>query len=326
MIATVAVSPTCDFQLLDDAETFARVRSAIEEREPFSLIRLGDGEAVVLSYDDDMWLQDIAYLHGHWGAERVSLRAIAEVRSGLEEAIKGADIIGVRDDIVGVRAPDDLLEQSGPDLRRIVCSQFRIRPDEIENLSNIGARRVALLHRALSRISWSDDQEFCSAWIHWELLASGALAEILDGVSEVGLVTASRELEHMVSRRFDVRTSVVLVPDKHVESPQPGVHVPDRYRTIRPELSFPAGTLVLVGAGIPGKVYCEWLKQAGCIAIDVGAVFDAWLGKASRPRVLESRFGVGGGRHVPRELWLRDEVSSDAHVLVPRWKSNGAHR
>jgi hypothetical protein len=322
----VFVSETCDFPLLDDATAIERVRSAVAAERPFSLIRLGDGEAVVLSYGNDMWLQDVAYLHGHWGAERVPLGAIEEVRRDLEAAIDGADIIGVRDDIIGVRAPDDLLQLSGPELRRVVCSDFPIRPDEIENLSNIGARRVALLHRALGRRAWSEHQEFCSAWIHWELLASGALAEILDGVTEVGLVTAKPELEHLVARRFDVRTSVVLVPDKQVESPQPGTHVPDRYRTVRADLTFPPGTLVLVGAGIPGKAYCQWLKEAGCIAVDVGAVFDAWLGKASRPRVLESRFGVGGGRSVPRELQLRPSVSRDDRVLVPRWKSTGAPR
>ena len=157
-------------------------------------------------------------------------------------------------------------------------------------------------------------------------MASGALAEILDDVSEVGLVTARPELEHLVARRFDVRTKVVLVPDKYVESPRPGAHVPDRYRSVRADLAFEPGSLVLVGAGIPGKAYCEWLKQAGCIAVDVGAVFDAWVGKASRPRVLESRFGVGGGRRVPRDLQLRPEGSSDTRVLVPRWKCAGAPR
>lgn len=324
MIPSVPMSPTCDFPLLGDAEAIDRVRSAVATGQPFSLVRLGDGEAVVLAFDDHMWLQDVAYLHGHWGAERVPLGAIAEVRRDLEEAIVGADLVGVRDDIVGVHVPDDLLDRPGTELRDIVCSEFHIRPDEVANLSNIGARRIALLHRALSRTSWPDDQAFCSAWIHWELLATGALDDILQDVSEVGLVTARPELEHMVARHFGVRTSAVIVPDKFVESPRAGAHVPDRYRTIRSELTFPPGTLVLVGAGIPGKVYCEWLKQSGCIAIDVGAVLDAWVGKASRPRVLEARFGVAGGSTIPSEFRLHAPTSADDRVLVPRWKATRA--
>jgi hypothetical protein len=64
------------------------------------------------------------------------------------------------------------------------------------------------------------------------------------------------------------------------------------------------------------------LKQAGCVAIDVGAVFDAWVGKASRPRVLESRFEVRGGNRVPPELQLRDLPARSDRALSPRWKAS----
>lgn len=319
----MSVYPACEFPLLDDAQTIERIRAAVNDRHPFSLIRLGDGEAIVLAFGDEMWLNDLAYLHGHWGAERVPLLAVADVKRDLEMAVLGADIVGVRNDIVKVSTPEDLLERPGHELKALVASRFHIRPDEIDNLSTIGARRLALLHHVLSRIDWSDGQQFCTAWIHWELLASGALNEILEDVDHVGLVTSRPELEHMVARRFDVSVSAVLVPDKYAEVPSSGAHVPDRYSTIRSELTFPAGTLVLVGAGIPGKAYCNWLKAAGCIALDVGAIFDAWVGKASRPRVLESRFRVAAGDRVPREFQLQLPVPSEVRRLSPRWKSSG---
>jgi hypothetical protein len=157
------------------------------------------------------------------------------------------------------------------------------------------------------------------------LLASGALNQILESVDEVGLVTARPELQDLVARRFDVSTKAVIVPDKFIEAPSVARHVPDRYHTIRSDFSFPEGSLVLVGAGIPGKAYCQWLKEAGCVAIDVGSVFDAWVGKASRPRVLESRFSVAGGSRVPLEIQLQ-AVSSGYRRLNPRWKASGSHR
>jgi hypothetical protein len=317
------VFAACEFPLLDDAETIERVSAAVSAREPFSLIRLGDGEAIVLSFDEDMWLQDLAYLHGHWGAEGVTLRAVAEVKRDLQIAVRGADVVGIRDDILNVSLPDDLLDRSGREVKDFVSSEFQIRQDEIENLSGIGARRLALLHRVLSRIEWSEDQQFCSAWIHWELLATGALNRILEEVNEVGLVTSRPELEHMVARRFDVHTSAVLVPDKFIEVPESGHHVPERYRTIRSELNYSEGTLVLVGAGIPGKVYCQWLKESGCVAIDIGSVFDAWVGKASRPRVMESRFRIPGSARIPSDLQLRAPVQPDSRRLTPRWKPSG---
>ncbi len=320
----MTVFAASEFPLMDDSESMESVRRAVAARDPFSLIRLGDGEAIVLAFDDDMWLQDLAYLHGHWGAEGVTFGAIAEVKRDLQAAVRGADLVGIRDDVVNVSVPDDLLSFSGREVKEFVSSGFHLRPDEIENLSAIGARRLALLHDVLSKIDWSEDQRFCSAWIHWELLASGTLNTILEEATHVGLITSRPELEHMVARRFDIRTSAVIVPDKFVEVPQPGHHVPRRYRTIRSELTFPEGTVVLVGAGIPGKVYCQWLKESGCVAIDVGSAFDAWVGKPSRPRVLESRFKVAGGKHVPPELQL--ELASPAAArrrLTPRWKPSG---
>ena len=315
--------PACEFPLLGDAESLETVKEAVSERRPFSLIRLGDGEAVVLSFDNDIWLQDLDYLHGHWGAEGVTLEAVSEVKRGLQEAIRGADVIGIRNDILNSSLPDDLLVKPGPEIKDYVTSTFDIRQEEIANLTGIGARRLAMLHRVLSQTEWSDDQLFCSAWIHWELLATGTLDEILSDVPEVVLVTSRPELELMVARRFGVPTKAVIVPDKFVVAPEPGRHVPERFHNIRSEFDFRAGTLVLVGAGIPGKVYCQWLKESGCVAVDVGAVFDAWVGRASRPRVLESRFGVVGGDRVPQDLLLGIPSSREDRQLVPRWKASG---
>jgi hypothetical protein len=323
----VPVFAACEFPLLSDSETIEKVRDAVADREPFSLIRLGDGEAVLLSFDEDMWLQDLAYLHGHWGAERVTLRDVEQVKRDLESAVWGADVVGIRDDLVNTTLPPDLLRRSSTEVRDTVISAMGIRREEVENLKPIGARRLALLHQVLRSIEWSEDQQFCSAWIHWELLATGALNKILAEINEVGLVTSRPELEQLVARRFNVATSTVIVPDKHVVVPGPGDHVPDRYRTIRSEFDFSPGTLVLVGAGIPGKVYCQWLKESGCVAIDVGSIFDAWVGRASRPMVLKSRFKIADGDSVPADLQIRLPITPEGRRLTPRWKpSNLADR
>jgi hypothetical protein len=319
----VTLYRSCEFPFMGDSETVETVVEAVAARRPFSLIRVGDGEAIVLNFDQESTLYDLAYLHGHWGTEGVTLRAVDEVRQGLEEALRGADIVGVRDDILNVAAPAGLMQMPAAELHSQVTALFPIRPEEAATLSPLGARRIAMLHHVLSEVDWAPDQRFCSAWIHWELLASGALGRILEQVDEVGLVTARPELEVLVHQAYGIRTRSVLVPDKHVEVPGSGLHVPLRYRTIRAELDFPPGSLVLVGAGIPGKVYCNWLKESGCVAVDVGAVFDAWVGKASRPRVLESRFKVAGGDRVPDELRLRPGTAAGRRVLTPRWKAAG---
>jgi hypothetical protein len=320
------VFPTCDFPLLDRSEAIDIVGSAVAKREPFSLVRLGDGEAVVLSYGDHLSLEDLSYLHGHWGSQGVSLGSVAEVNQDLQNAITNADLVGVRDDILDVDMQPDMLDRPRSEVRDFVISSFRMRDDERKSLSTSGARRLALLHQVLSHTEWASWQRFCSAWIHWDLLTTGALEAILKTVTSIGLVTARPELQYMVSRRFEVHTTTVTVPDKFIEAPdsEAGRHVPDRYHTIKEDLAFPEGTVVLVGAGIPGKVYCNWLKEAGSIAIDVGSVFDAWIGKASRPLVLQSRFGVAGGNRVPLDLQLRAPTSTEQRRILPRWKTSGS--
>jgi hypothetical protein len=115
------------------------------------------------------------------------------------------------------------------------------------------------------------------------------------------------------------------VPGKFIETGRAGAHVPDRYAEIRSELvGFAPGTLALVGAGIPGKIYCHWLKEAGCVALDVGSILDAWIGKPSRSSVLRDRFGVVDGRSVPAHLQLveqalwQPEPKPSASAKVPR--------
>jgi hypothetical protein len=311
------------FPLVSDQEAMARVRDAVASRQPFSLIRVADGEAVALSFDESSWLQDVAYLTSHWGGERVPLAAVQQVKDDLEAALRSADVVGVRSDVVNVAMPPDLLDLPTAETAAYVRSHFPLRSNEREILGSTGARRLALLNRVMRQVDWAPQQQLCSHWIHWELLASGALAEILEQVPEVVLVTSKPELEPVVARRFGVRVSVVPVPEKYVDAPVSGAHVPDRYQTVRSELDFPAGTLALVGAGIPGKAYCHWLKESGCVAIDVGSVLDAWIGKASRPLVLAHRFGVTGGTDVPDQLRLRHERPASGRRLTSRWKAGG---
>jgi hypothetical protein len=158
----------------------------------------------------------------------------------------------------------------------------------------------------MTRLPESSVREFCSSWIHWEMLAGGLIAELLESADEVVLVTSHPELAPIVAEKFDVRTRLVTVPGKFVDTGRPAAHVPDRYAEIRSELTgFAPGTLALVGAGIPGKIYCHWLKEAGCVALDVGSVLDAWIGRPSRKVMLQERFGVED-RSVPADLRLVD--------------------
>jgi hypothetical protein len=42
-------------------------------------------------------------------------------------------------------------------------------------------------------------------------------------------------------------------------------------------------TIWLIAAGYLGKIYCDEVREAGGIALDVGSVVDGWCGKLTRP-------------------------------------------
>jgi hypothetical protein len=49
---------------------------------------------------------------------------------------------------------------------------------------------------------------------------------------------------------------------------------------------------VLVGAGPLGKIYCDAVKHAGGVAIDIGSIMDAWAGRMTRSYMNSERFKV----------------------------------
>ena len=299
------------FVAFDHEIALERIRAAAIARTPFSMLRIGDGEAVLLSIDESAWLNDLAELHRHWGAERVTLGDVLRVRHDLETALADADLLGIRPDVLGVEVPLNLLDLSLAETGDFVREHFNLRHAEKSVRNNV-ARRLALTHQVTRRVMESSSQEFCSSWIHWEMLASGLVSDLLAQADDVVLVTTHPELGPIVARKFDVRAHVVSVPGKFVDTNQPGIHVPDRYDEIQSELSdFTPGTLALVGAGIPGKIYCHWLKQAGCVALDVGSILDAWIGKPSRRVMLRERFGVADGKSVPSDLQLMEPESDE---------------
>ena len=72
-------------------------------------------------------------------------------------------------------------------------------------------------------------------------------------------------------------------------------------------VGFP-GMLYLVGGGLYGKLYCQLIRSQGGVALDLGSLFDAWLGIPSRPNVYRSMFyGDSTTNSVPSGLILTEE-------------------
>ena len=69
------------------------------------------------------------------------------------------------------------------------------------------------------------------------------------------------------------------------------MHYPDEYRRVIPWINqLDSGAVVLIAAGVCGKVYAQRAKRAGCAAIDIGAMADYIMGYQTRGIFHNARF------------------------------------
>ena len=106
----------------------------------------------------------------------------------------------------------------------------------------------------------------------------------------MGIVTCHAELaaglrERMGATSVDLR----LVPPQAAIARGPRAdtgHWPGRYRELMRELqTIEPGNLWFVAAGMLGKVYCDVIRDAGGIAVDIGHTADVWAGVRSRASI-----------------------------------------
>lgn len=226
---------------------------ALNARKPFALVRLGDGEGLVLSHDGGNPSEALrTKLHVWFGSQVVSPDALTEVRGGLRKAIAAADVIG---------APR--------------YQQLATRKEFV------AAFEAAERERELRDVQVSESD------LHHYFQFAGVYSQLLQGRRFLGII-GPRDLRDALSRRFGIgRVDWYPISAEHdYPGPVTGPHYPDQYAAVRDRLTVPEpGALFLVGAGVLGKVYCAWIRELGGVAIDVGSVLDGWAGVASRRRV-----------------------------------------
>jgi hypothetical protein len=245
----------------------ARVRSCVVGRVPGSFIRLGDGEGNVLGLDDVDYpalgrfsASEISRLH--FGAAEV-LAANPELRDSLDAAIRNADLVGVPN-------PFRIRRLLGESRRRDrvrglfgVYSVLKYLEGHADDL-RLGTKTGALeFHRALLPHLHAMVRE-----------------------QEIGLVCSYPDLAEAFQRRLGTRSVAFHAVPRAGRGSEDSGHYPIRYRELIDELSeAQPAMLYLVGAGMPGKVYCDVIRSAGGVALDIGSTMDVLAGVRSRPNI-----------------------------------------
>jgi tetratricopeptide (TPR) repeat protein len=257
-----------DWLRLDQLGDFLAER--IARAEPFSWIRLGDGEARFLMWQrpalrGTMQVQDaravIDWIWRNWfgsGIDTVDPARLAALADAFDAAVAGADLLGV------------------PTAGRLA-----------HDAQHVGY--LAALERYLTTTP-SDERRFCDAFGHYALADAHPLfARLLKGLPFLGLIGPHPGMAGRLAERLGIpETAEWSIPGEQRLGRATAGHFPDVYDHVMATLEVPfRGAVFLVAGGLLGKVYADRIKALGGIALDVGAIVDGWAGVNTRGAVLD---------------------------------------
>jgi hypothetical protein len=255
----------------------ARIDQAIQSRQPFSMMRMGDGEA------------------------RFLIRAIPELQDGLTET--ELKIIG---NVVWTNWFGERFEEADPAALADLTSKLMWSIDTTDVLGVSGYMRLrqdtghfgylALQEKLLNeRLANNPDVRLFNALSHYDLVQEPlSLTDLLADESFIGVISPHPDLEERLQRHLGAGTvRSYPVPGEvrlanHAAMRAEKRHFPERYLELLETIEVPfPGAVFLIGAGLLGKVYCARVKELGGIALDVGSLVDGWMGINTRPGLVD---------------------------------------
>jgi tetratricopeptide (TPR) repeat protein len=253
------------------------LRSAIVTKTPYSLIRVGDGEARFLLASETP---------PPGGLARAEQFAIGEViwRNwfGCPFSTVNSELIsGVRHHVLESLLEADLLGVATADRLAIDRRHFGYLGylDKLISDMDGGGRNKIYTDASVNFLIHKKD---------------GYFKNLLQGIDWIGVISPHTELAGRLSAKlglpfwkgYDIPGEFRLPPSARTSTPLP--HFPNVFLETMNNLSVPQrGSVFLVAAGLLGKIYCARIKQLGGIAIDIGSIADGWMGFNTRPGQLD---------------------------------------
>lgn len=240
------------------------LQTAILLKKPFSMVRIGDGEGRILGYPlfyNNKQIADQVLTYQFGGdvigelAERHRsapiFHGIMELKYGILNSIENADILGVP-------------------------SWLHFRVVNEENKNAMLAQACCFLC-AKPQIFGKDS--YFDHYIFRRFQEDGHFHLLLQNLEFVGIISHTDKSE-LLAEKFNIKKLVhYAIPGHQTYMKSEKLHFPTFYKKLIRDIEVPyEGAVFLVAAGYLGKIYCNEIKRKGGIAIDIGAIFDAWTG------------------------------------------------
>ncbi|HTK79327.1 MAG TPA: tetratricopeptide repeat protein [Rhizomicrobium sp.] len=260
-----------------ECEAFiAMVRKRLANDKPFSFIRLGDAESNAFAYDASFaehFESDAAHRERIWWGRTLDPVMRATIAAQVRGAINDADGLGIPTRARFLR-----------DIRLDSARSFSAAPSGRGLLAIMQALREAPGIRA------REAGVLTSAHIHQDLQRWNLYPVLFDGLRDIVIVSCHAGLPEAMKSRFRVEIAkAVAVPpgdaarELQNRTLQDSEMPPQSIERALEDLGdWPRGRLVLVGAGYAGKIIIREAKQRGGVALDLGSIFDAWVGDNTR--------------------------------------------
>lgn len=231
-------------------EFYEIISDCLEHRVPMSVIRYGDGETMML--DDKP--EDTAFILKKVLGYVPSNDDIKELKDNLIKAYKECNALGLP-------------------------TERHLKREDNWSKSLDVFKRVVGGYTLTSKLHTSID-------VFYDLLSEGYYPKLLNNRDTVNYISC-RNLDNVFKERFNIKNvnSFIISPEPTYTSGWTGdKHYPEQFNKIKEWIkTVPCkGNLCLVGAGIPGKIYNNWFRDQGGVALDAGSVFDAWAGFKTR--------------------------------------------
>src|SRR5947207_4667911 len=271
---------TCLFDTdIEQAEcnVFIRtVRDHLAGGKPFSFIRLGHAESNALAYEPSLarhFEADTELREQIWWGRTLDPTARAAVAARVRAAIHVADGLGIPTRTRFLR-----------DLRLHSLRSF--------DATHSGRRLLAIMRvlRDAPELAARDSGLLTSAHIHQDLQRWNLYASLFEGVREVVIVSCHVGLAEAMEKQFGIQIGkAVVVPpgdavrelqDRNLQDSEMPLQSVER--ALDDLGDWPRGRLVLVGAGYAGKIIVHEAKRRGGVALDLGSIFDSWVGVHTR--------------------------------------------
>ena len=244
--------------------------ASLAKRKPLSLIRLSDGESYVFripeveGIDAKLFEDDRLLRERYWWGVSPPPEVASAIRLAVCRAVETCDIVGLPSVYRVLQCFDRMKVRFG-------------RTDQQRGLMTVLAAAGVAVPLA-GKIVTEDRCGHCA----FDRTALDAMVATADSVLVVSCWSEKHLRIQGRPTKYIVVSSEIKVRD--LAASETELPTFECYGEIAAQVRRGSGpgTLVLVGAGVVGKIFVEEAKQAGAVALDVGSLLDYMVGHHTR--------------------------------------------